>query len=69
MANRCQYLRTKTDYVAQSPGLQQATGEVSTPQRHYWCLRTMKPLGPDGVPVDESLCVRGRDCFLAEGEE
>lgn len=66
---RCAYLRTKTDYVARTHvTVEGASAEVSTSQKHFWCLRTMKPLGPDGAPADDSLCVAGRECFVAEGE-
>lgn len=57
------------DYVAQVHATTEGTAaEVGTSQKHFWCLRTMKPLGHDGAPVDDSLCVAGRECFAAEGE-
>lgn len=68
MEARCAYLRTKMDYVAQAQSVQELDASVGTSQKHFWCLRTMKPLGPDGVPVDDTLCVMGRECFVAEGE-
>lgn len=70
MPEKCQYLRTKMDYVAHAySGAADVGNGAGGSQKHFWCLRTMKPIGPDGAPADESLCVKGRDCFLAEGEE
>lgn len=69
MNTRCKYLRTKMDYVAHaSVALDEQDTLVSSSQKHFWCLRTMKPLGPDGIPVDETSCAAGRECFVAEGE-
>lgn len=69
MNTRCKYLRTKMDYVAHaSAASDDLSMAVSSPQKHFWCLRTMKPLGPDGAPVDEASCIAGRECFVAEGE-
>lgn len=66
---RCAYLRTKMDYLAHADGLNEGADPlVSTSQRHYWCLRTMKPVGPDGVPVGEAVCAGERECFVAEGD-
>lgn len=70
MNARCKYLRTKMDYVARATAVSEDPSMAgSTPQKHFWCLRTMKPLGPDDKPVDETSCVGGRECFVAEGEE
>ncbi len=70
MRDRCQYLRTKMDYVAHAASVPSSTdAPVSASQKNFWCLRTMKPLGPDAAPVDETLCVIGRDCFVTEGGE
>lgn len=65
-ARRCLYLRTKTDYVPSTGDTNQIGLSVSP--RHYWCLRTMKPIGPDDNPVDAALCGDERACFVAEGE-
>lgn len=66
---RCKYLRTKMDYVAHvSAPSDSADTTIRSAQRHFWCLRTMKPLGPDGAPADDTRCTVERDCFLAEGE-
>ncbi len=69
MNARCKYLRTKMDYVARAAVASDAPGlaDVSS-QKHFWCLRTMKPLGPDGAPADDASCATGRECFVAEGE-
>ncbi|MCS6830607.1 MAG: hypothetical protein RMM08_07140 [Armatimonadota bacterium] len=69
MNTRCKYLRTKMDYVAHATVTQDDLDmAVRSSQRHFWCLRTMKPLGPDDMPVDDTSCVRERECFVAEGE-
>lgn len=69
MNTRCKYLRTKMDYVAHASTVPDDPDmALSSPQKHFWCLRTMKPLGPDDAPVDETSCTVGRECFLAEGE-
>lgn len=68
MNARCRYLRTKMDYVARAAASDDlGLADVSS-QKHFWCLRTMKPLGPDGAPADEMSCAAGRECFVAEGE-
>jgi hypothetical protein len=67
MKIRCKYLRTKMDYVAHAAAQEPVVAE-GVSQRHYWCLRTMKPLGPDDKPADEVSCAVGRECFVAEGE-
>ncbi|MGC8784372.1 MAG: hypothetical protein ACP5RN_08300 [Armatimonadota bacterium] len=69
MNARCKYLRTKMDYVARAAAApdELSLADVSS-QKHFWCLRTMKPLGPDGAPADDTSCATGRECFVAEGE-
>lgn len=69
MNTRCKYLRTKMDYVARAAATPDDPSwtDVSW-QKHFWCLRTMKPLGPDGAPADDASCTTGRECFMAEGE-
>ncbi|GIV16073.1 MAG: hypothetical protein KatS3mg022_1508 [Armatimonadota bacterium] len=68
MHARCKYLRTKMDYVARAAASDDLSLADASSQKHFWCLRTMKPLGPDGAPVDETSCVAERECFVAEGE-
>lgn len=67
MSTRCHYLRSKADYVART-SVQHSAPHDRPAQKHFWCLRTMKPLGPDGAPADDSACLPGRECFVAEGE-
>jgi len=31
----------------------------------FWCLKTMKMTGPDGMPVAPDVCVAGRSCYRA----
>jgi len=28
----------------------------------FWCARTQRPFGPDGLPVTAEFCSNGRDC-------
>ncbi|HET6203287.1 MAG TPA: hypothetical protein VFI25_10850 [Planctomycetota bacterium] len=61
----CLRLRTKTMYTPVSR-------PEPDPQRSwrtapYWCQRTMRPVGPDGDPVDPRACVRERACFEGSG--
>ncbi len=32
----------------------------------YTCLKTQRPVGPDGMPVDAHLCGAERGCFEEE---
>lgn len=33
-----------------------------TPTSIFWCLKTMKPFGPDGLPCEPRACGRERAC-------
>jgi hypothetical protein len=56
----CRDLRTKRYYYAPvgEPGA--AFDTSSTAQ--YWCLRTMRVVGPDEAAVSPEACRRGRSC-------
>jgi hypothetical protein len=57
----CRHLRTKTWYVPDSyteRGLSR-----SSPGAQYWCLKTMRPQGPDGALALPESCTDERACF------
>lgn len=60
----CDHLRHKGMYVLSDEPDAPARGPSSTA---YWCLRTMKALGPDGQPATADACVEGRGCCAHHG--
>ncbi len=60
----CRYLRTKTAYFRNADGERMFEPESST--ACYTCLKTQRPMGPDGKPVDPDACSRERGCFEEE---
>ena len=55
----CRHLRTRT-YVPDSF----AGRDVSrSSTARYWCLKTMRPDGPDGAAVRPEACTDERPCF------
>jgi len=58
----CTLLRHKGMYVTSA----EDPGEYAFYDRYdataYWCLRTQKPLGPDGEPVHPDRCQGERGC-------
>ncbi len=56
----CRHLRTKRYYYA-APDDSLETAEQSTTAQ-YWCLRTMRPIGPDERSVSVAACRSGRSC-------
>jgi hypothetical protein len=59
----CRHLRTKTWLAPDAFGDGDPRQSSSTAQ--YWCLRTMRPDGPDGGFVLPEECTDGRICFEA----
>ncbi len=57
----CRYLRTKTWFAPDAFGEGDPRQSPSTAQ--YWCLRTMRPSGPDGDLVLPEACTDERVCF------
>lgn len=55
----CTHLRHKGMYVTSAPEDQEFVANSATA---YWCLETMKSLGPDGKPVHPDSCQGGREC-------
>jgi hypothetical protein len=57
----CRHLRTKTWLAADAFGEGDPRKSPSTAQ--YWCLRTMRPNGPDGDLALPEECSDERICF------
>ena len=62
--NFCALLRTKTAYYRNPDGERMFDPDSST--ACYTCLKTQRPVGPDGRPVDAHSCGAGRGCFERE---
>ena len=56
----CRHLRSRTWVAPQ--GDQRALSAASSP---YWCMRTMRPDGPDGSLAAPEECTDDRICFEA----
>lgn len=57
----CQHLRSKT-YYYQADGQEMAASAIGA----YWCLKTMRPDGPDLELAEPETCRAGRECFEEE---
>ena len=62
--NFCALLRTKTAYYRNPDGERMFDPDSST--ACYTCLKTQRPVGPDGQPVDAHSCSAARGCFEEE---
>ena len=60
----CALLRTKTAYYRTPDGERIFKPDEST--ACYTCLKTQRPVGPDGGPVDAHACGADRGCFEQE---
>lgn len=59
----CARLRTKGMYLPPNPKADRHSPEGSA-TAVYWCLKTMKALGPDTGPVTPSdCCLADRPCY------
>ena len=57
----CQNLRTKASYV---PSIRTENYLVESDHKtQYWCIKTMKVIGPDDKFVIPENCKPGRKCF------
>ncbi|MFN7971787.1 MAG: hypothetical protein U0166_05490 [Acidobacteriota bacterium] len=59
----CAELRTKGMYMPENPKVDRLTPGGS-PTAAFYCLRTMKTIGPDDSLVTAKTCVPGRSCFV-----
>ena len=57
----CRHLRSRTWYVRDS--YTGRDGSRSSPEGQYWCLKTMRPDGPDGSVALPEGCTDERACF------
>lgn len=57
----CRHLRSKKYYYGPPEETLEA-GDLSTTAQ-FWCLRTMRVVGPDQRPVAARVCRPGRSCF------
>ena len=64
-ASRCARLRTKGSYLPPNPLADGRTPAGST-TAVWWCLATMKMMGPDDGYVAPDVCQPRRSCFRPE---
>lgn len=60
----CRHLRSKQYYMDYSG---HASGMDSGVPVSCWCLKTMKPVGPDSLSVTQDECTPDRECFEQDG--
>ena len=60
----CHNLRTKTAYYRNPDGTRMFDPDSTT--ACYTCLKTQRPVGPDGRPADADTCGADRGCFEEE---
>lgn len=58
-SSHCLHLRHKGMYVMSVPDPDYDNQLGATA---YWCIHTLRGLGPDGQPVDPESCQHGREC-------
>lgn len=59
-ADHCHHLRHKGMYVlsvAEPTSFHDAYDATA-----YWCVKTQKPIGPDGARANAATCREGREC-------
>jgi hypothetical protein len=56
----CRHLRARGPHPPES---QAGAGGTKLPSASYWCLRTMRPPGPDGALALPADCTDERICF------
>jgi hypothetical protein len=59
----CRHLQARNLYVPESHPERDASRSVQA--LPYWCLKTMRPDGPDGAPALPEDCTDDRICFEA----
>jgi hypothetical protein len=60
----CKHLRSKQYYMDFSEHASGMDSGVTVP---CWCLKTMKPVGPDSLSVTKDECTPERECFEQDG--
>ncbi len=61
-ADHCSSLRHKGMYVMAEPDPKESKYFDAYDATAYWCLRTQRAVGPDGLPVHADTCRMGRGC-------
>ena len=56
----CRNLRARQPHLPESPAV---SGPSGTSAAAWWCLRTMRPAGPDGALALPEDCTDERICF------
>lgn len=56
----CRSMKTKMLYVL---GPEAVDLTVPSSTAHYWCVQTMRTIGPDDQLVTPDQCCAGRGCF------
>jgi hypothetical protein len=59
----CRHFRSRSFYASDS--FTEREGSRSSPVAPYWCVRTMRADGPDGVVALPEDCTDERICFEA----
>lgn len=59
--NPCANLRTKLWHMNKEAGLNYLKETI--PSEPYWCVKTMRPTGPDGSVALPDTCDNGRRCY------
>jgi hypothetical protein len=60
--SHCEHLRHKGMYVFSAPDPEEFKYYPDVDSTVYWCLKTMKPIGPDEQPVRADRCNESREC-------
>jgi hypothetical protein len=60
--HHCEHLRHKGMYVLTVVDADESKFYDPYDATAYWCIRTMRGLGPDGKPVHADDCQPGRGC-------
>ena len=64
----CQHLCWKSQGYRTAPETEEVRPfGLASDGNHYWCIRTLAPLGPDAEPVGQTECNLDRTCYEAEG--
>lgn len=58
----CTDLRHKGMYVFSVPDPDEGRFHPLEDASGYWCIKTMKAIGPDDQPVHADCCIEGRGC-------
>lgn len=61
-ASHCEHLRHKGMYVFSVPDPEEFKYYPEHDATVYWCLKTMKAIGPDDQPVHADCCNESRGC-------